>query len=195
VRTDSTGARLLALFLFASARAHADPPSNGAPLGDRPFGQRGSLTFGGGFGLGASQGFDSPYDTVVELGVNPAIDVFFAHRASFGMAIGLSYTAARVSTGSSLVSVSPRLGYALPIGARVFVWPRLSIDVASATDAGLEHRVLSTTLYAPMHAILLPHIALGVGPVVTAEILDRTGTGAHARTTTAGLRVEIVGWL
>ena len=58
-----------------------------------------------------------------------------------------------------------------------------------------HHRILSSTLYVPLDAFLVPHIAVGIGPALTQQILHRTDSGTEPLVTTVQLLVEIAGWL
>jgi hypothetical protein len=174
--------------LLAVAPARADDPPR--------FGDAGSLAFGGDLGIGGEQGLDHGYDTRVDLELDPALDVFVVRGLSLGIGSELSYSFARSSPSSSLVSVSPRVGYAVPLGRLYALWPRLSFDVAFAVDTvGVHHRILSSTLFVPVDALLLPHFVVGLGPAVTQQLLDTTPAGAVPITTTLQLLVELAGWL
>jgi hypothetical protein len=179
---------LLAAVVLASAPARAD---------DEPrFGDRGTLAFGGDLGIGGEQGLDHGYDTRIDLELDPELDVFVARRLSVGVGSVLSYSFARASSSSSLVAVSPRVGYAFPLGRLFALWPRLSFDIAFATDPeGAHHRILSSTLFVPVDAFLMPHFTVGIGPALTQQLEDRTSAGTVPVTTTAQLLVELAGWL
>jgi hypothetical protein len=76
------------------------------------------------------------------------------------------------------------------------LWPRLSFDIAFATDPeGAHHRILSSTLFVPVDAFLMPHFTVGIGPALTQQLEDRTSAGTVPVTTTAQLLVELAGWL
>lgn len=169
--------------------------------GDGPrFGNRGTFAFGGDLGLGGQQGLNEGYDTIVTLELDPAFDIFAVRRLSLGVGSVLSTTIDRTSPGSSFVAVSPRVGYAVPFGQRLVLWPRLSADFAfdwqSRSDGPtFHHRILSSSLYVPVDAFLVPHLAVGIGPSVTQQLLHRTDAGTEPLTTTVQLVVEIAGWL
>jgi hypothetical protein len=183
----SLPACLVAAVVLASATARGEEPR---------FGDRGTFAFGGDLGIGGEQGLDHGYDTRVDLELDPALDVFVAQRLSLGVGASLSTSFARSSPGSSLVSVSPRVGTALPMGRLFVLWPRLSFDFAYGTDAeSVHHRILSSTLFVPVDALLLPHFAVGIGPAVTQQVLHRTDAGNAPTTTAAQLLVELAGWL
>jgi hypothetical protein len=183
----SLPACLFAAILLTSAASRADEPR---------FGDRGTWAFGGDLGIGGEQGLDQGYDTRVDLELDPALDVFVAQRLSLGVGATLSSSFARLSGSSSLVAVSPRVGYALPMGRLFAFWPRLSVDLAYGTETGAGHqRILSTTLFAPIDAFVLPHLAVGIGPALTQQVVDRTDTGTAPATTTLQLLVELAGWL
>jgi hypothetical protein len=187
----SLAAAVVAAAVLVTAAARADGPR---------FGDRGTFAFGGDIGLGGQQGIAGGYDTIASLELDPAVDLFPARRLSLGVGSVLSTTIDRTSPGSSYVAVSPRVGYALPLGERLFLWPRLSADFASVWQAQsegptLHHRILSSTLYVPVDAFLVPHLALGIGPAVTQQALHRTDSGTEPLVTTVQLLVEIAGWL
>jgi len=187
----SLAAAVALAVVLVAAGARADGPR---------FGDRGTFAFGGDVGIGGQQGIAGGYDTIASLELDPAFDLFPARRVSLGVGSVLSTTIDRTSPGSSYVSVSPRLGYAAPLGERLFLWPRLSADFASLWQAESDgptfhHRILSSTLYVPLDAFLLPHLAVGIGPALTQQILHRTDSGTEPLVTTVQLLVEIAGWL
>ena len=188
----SLPACLVAALALASAPAHADEPAGH----EARFGDQGTVAFGGDLGIGGEQGLDHGYDTRVELELDPSIDVFVARRLSLGVGSVLAYSFARSSASASLVAVSPRVGYAVPLGRLFALWPRVSFDVVYATDAGsVHHRVLSSTLFVPVDAFVLPHFAVGIGPALTQQLANTTPTGTVPTTTTVQLLVELAGWL
>ena len=194
----STGASLLAALLLASLPARSDdaPDSHPAPQ----FGDRGIIAFGGDFGFGSYQALQPSYDSIFTVDFDPSIDFFVARRLSLGLSVAFSYTIATETPGTSDVTTSPRVGYALPLGRHFALWPRLAMGfefgTQGASPSGAFHdRILSTTLLAPVDAFLLPHVAIGVGPAVTQELLHRTDAGTAPVTTTFQLLVELTGWL
>ena len=130
--------------------------------------------------------------------LEPAFDTFLAPRLSLGVGAVVSATLARASPGSSLVGVSPRVGYLVPLGSIFALWPRVSIDFDYATQgqptAGFHDRILSSSLYVPALAFLLPRVALGAGPSITQQLLNRTDAGVEPSATTVQLVVEATGW-
>jgi hypothetical protein len=191
------------LLASAPARAEGDGKANevnevGLPAAH--FGDRGVTAFGGGLGLGGQQGLDQGYATALNFELDPALDVFVAHDLSLGAAATMAWRVAHGEPGWSNLAVSPRIGYAFVLGRVFAVWPRASVDFAYGvqqvtTGPALHSRVVSTSLYVPVDAFLLPHLALGVGPCVTQELLHRTDDGTGPRETSAQLVVEIAGWL
>jgi hypothetical protein len=192
-------ARALPASLLLAAALVAHPArADGGPRfadGGTRFGEPGTLAFGGDFGLGGEQGLDHGYATEVDLELDPALDVFVARRVSLGVGSTLSYSFARTSASSSLVSISPRVGYALPLGRLFVLWPRLSFDMAYADTGGEQHRILASTLFVPVDAFVLSHLAVGIGPGLTQQLRDSTSAGNVPVTTTVQLLVELAGWL
>jgi hypothetical protein len=180
---------LVAAVVLAGSAARADERA-------ARFGDRGTFVFGGNLGVGGEQGLDDGYDTRVELEVDPALDVFVARRLSLGVGSVLAYSFARASPSSSLVAASPRLGVAVPLGGVFALWPRVSVDFAFETDAAsVHHRIVSSTLFVPVDAFVLPHVAVGLGPALTQQLVHRVDGGTAPVTTTAQLLVELAGWL
>jgi hypothetical protein len=190
------GPTVLVTVVLAAAAARGDEGPRVAP--PSRFGDRGTFVLGMALGLGGQQGLDGANDTIVTAELEPAFDTFLAPRLSLGVGTVLSATVARASPGSSLFGVSPRLGYAAPLGSIFVLWPRVSIDFAYATQgqptAGFHDRILSSTLYVSVLAFLLPRVALGVGPSVTQQLLNRNDTGIEPDATTVQLLVEATGW-
>jgi hypothetical protein len=189
-------ARSLPAAVVAAVALVTSPARGEAPR----FGDRGTFAFGGDLGLGGQQGLNQGYDTIVTLELDPAFDIFAVRRLSLGVGSVLSTTIDRTSPGSSLVAVSPRVGYAVPFAGRLVLWPRVSADFAFDWQAQTEgptfhHRILSSTFYVPVDAFLVPHLAVGIGPSATRQILHRTDAGTEPLTTTVQLVVEIAGWL
>jgi hypothetical protein len=72
----------------------------------------------------------------------------------------------------------------------------VSLDIAYATDSeGAHHRILSSTLFVPIDAFLLPHFVVGIGPALTQQLVNRVDAGTVPATTTLQLLVELAGWL
>jgi hypothetical protein len=190
------GPAVLATVLLAAAAARGDEGAFAATT--RSFGHRGTFVLGMALGLGGRQGLDEAADTVVAAELDPGFDTFLAPRLSLGVGAVLSATVARTSPGSSLFAISPRLGYAFPLGSIFFLWPRGSIDFAYATQgtptAGFHDRILSSSLYLPVLAFLLPRVAVGAGPSVTHQLLDRSDAGVEPGATSVQLIAEATGW-
>ena len=185
----SLHAGLVAAVVLAGGPARAD--------GSAPhFADPGTFAFGGNLGIGGEQGLDHGFDTRVDLELDPALDVFVARRLSLGVGSTFSRSFARVGASSWEVAVSPRLGYAAALGGVYTLWPRLSLDLGYGVDDGAErHRIVSTTLFVPVDAFVLPHVAVGIGPAVTQQLVHGIDGGTAPRTTTAQLLVELAGWL
>jgi hypothetical protein len=191
----SIGALGVAALALASGSARADG-SAGAPS----FGDRGVLAFGGDLGFGSYQYLTPNYNSVATIDLDPSLDLFVAHRVSIGMSVAFSYSIATESPGESDVTVSPRVGYTFPLGSRFVLWPRLALGfeygTQGASPGGAFHdRIVSTTLLAPIDAFLIPHMAIGLGPSITQELLRRTDDGPASVQTTFQVVVELTGWL
>ena len=196
------------LSLAATARADPPAPSAGATAAvDAPpasqtsdagehFGARGTRVLGLDFDTGvANSGLAS---RPLGLGVRPTLDTFVFEGFSVGASMGFEYARA---LGNDVYTVGggPRVGYALRLGDRLAIWPKLfvSLDVGSVpldrqNSATLEDVRIGGHL--PITIALGTNVLLEVGPVYSTDLFRSVGGNETARVDLLGLRTGIIGW-
>lgn len=145
-------------------------------------------------------GADGSATTLV---LRPAIDWFLMDSLSIGGFVGVEYAKAPGGS-SSAVSIGPRVGYNLPIGARLSVWPKVGVAVARTSQTedgatlpnGLEvadeddsNTSFQLNLFVPVMFHPVQHFFLGLGPA-----LDQDLSG-DSKATTVAVRLTLGGWI
>jgi hypothetical protein len=145
-------------------------------------------------------GADGSATTLV---LRPAIDWFISDSLSLGGFVGVEYATAPGGS-SSAVSVGPRVGYNVPLAARVSLWPKAGVAIArtSQTDDGAtlpngvvlgdeddSNTSLQLNLFVPVMFHPVQHFFLGLGPA-----LDQDLTG-DSKATTVAVRLTLGGWI
>jgi hypothetical protein len=105
---------------------------------------------------------------------------------------------------SSAVSIGPRVGYNLPLAARMSVWPKAGVAIArtSQSDDGAtlpngvvlgedddSNTSFQLNLFVPVMFHPVQHFFLGLGPA-----LDQDLTG-DSKATTVAVRLTLGGWI
>jgi hypothetical protein len=176
--------------------------SSASPSGR--FGLKGQKAVSSDAGLSISNisvsGADGSATTLV---LRPAIDWFISDSLSIGGFVGVEYAKAPGGS-SSAVSVGPRVGYNLPVGARVSVWPKAGLAIArtNQSDEGAtlpngvvlgdeddSNTSLQLNLFVPVMFHPVQHFFLGLGPA-----LDQDLSG-DSKATTVAVRLTLGGWI
>jgi hypothetical protein len=144
-----------------------------------PFGEPGQLVIDQSFMLAASRtsyaadsglaGYQSNQVTLA-----PVVSWFAARRVSLRLGTSFLHSWASSEDGSwgsaTRVGVSPGIGYALPLGRQLSLWPRLSTEVGKTWyDAlGAANAVdMSTSALAPVLWHPAEHFFIGLGPGIS----------------------------
>jgi hypothetical protein len=145
-------------------------------------------------------GADGSATTLV---LRPAIDWFISDSVSLGGFVGVEYATAPGGSSSS-VSVGPRVGYNVPLAARVSLWPKAGVALArtNQTDDGAtlpngvvlgdeddSNTSLQLNLFVPVMFHPVQHFFLGLGPA-----LDQDLTG-DSKATALAVRLTLGGWI
>lgn len=168
------------------------------------FGLKGQKAVSSDAGLSISNisvsGADGSATTLV---LRPAIDWFISDSLSIGGFVGVEYAKAPGGS-SSAVSVGPRVGYNLPVAARVSVWPKAGLAIARTTqndegatlpngvvlgDEDDSNTSLQLNLFVPVMFHPVQHFFLGLGPA-----LDQDLSG-DSKATTVAVRLTLGGWI
>jgi hypothetical protein len=183
---------LPALLLLLSAAAPAHSHAHAEPATPFVFGNAGQIAISSEFqaavgyvNIGGSGQF--------QLALLPAADYFIAPHFSVGAQLGFELLTGSGSTNTVFWG-SPRVGYAIPLGTKVSVWPRLGVFLAHASASVSSGGSSSATGFGVQFSIpvlfhLSRHFFLGAGPYLSAQL-----TG-DVKQTTANVSFTVGGWL
>ncbi|MEO6419038.1 MAG: hypothetical protein ABIP39_06510 [Polyangiaceae bacterium] len=177
--------------------AQAETKSAGPRLQD--FADRTMMVIGANFGIGASQATGDLLNVSWGASIEPSIEVFVFRSVSLGTTLDLSYARSKDHGSATSYGVTPRIGYAFPIGKNAGFWPRLGLGIVrgitDVDNAPTQHqRVVLLKLFAPMYFLPVKNVLLGIGPLVTTQLANRVEGASHGLVTTIGFQTEIAGW-
>ncbi len=163
------------------------------------FGAKGQKAVSSDAGLSISTTSVSGVDgSTTNLILRPAVDWFFTDSISFGGFVGVEYTSAPGGS-STIMSLGPRIGYDLPLTARLSVWPKIGFSLAntSVDNDGIDgigdeeetNTSVQLNLFVPVMFHPVQHFFLGFGPA-----LDQDLSG-DSKATTIAARLTIGGWI
>ncbi len=169
-----------------------------AERGER-FGQSGQWVLGVGQALVIPSGTEAgwwqtsgPEGDAGNLVFAATMDRFVFDHVSLGFTLGLG-SGGRVQNGETFTGtvlvVGAQAGAAIPMGARVVLWPKLSV----LWNAGEVTTRTSYQAFLPL-AAELGHLLLGFGPTLESSELTTKGGGSLASETGVGLALLIAGW-
>jgi hypothetical protein len=100
------------------------------------------------------------------------IDAFVTQGLSVGGALGFFYLSDQDEDSTTGFLLAPRIGYALPVGPRVSIWPRAGVTYwhissnPSGTDTEASASAVAVTVEVPVTILLAPRVAFMIGPTV-----------------------------
>jgi hypothetical protein len=123
--------------------------------------------------------------------VEPAADYFFKQNLSLGGSLRLrAYFGDADATG---IGLSGRVGYNLPLGERISLWPKFGLglnfgdDVFTfGTEALFTDATLTLDAYAPLLFHVTSHFFVGMGPRLGIAIGDDVGISFSVNSTLGG---------
>jgi hypothetical protein len=148
--------------------------------------------------------------------LGPAADYFVVDNLSLGLELLFGYdsssppagttasgtgtaTASSPSTNGTLYGIAPRIGYNVPLGGSMSIWPKVFLEQAgySLGGAGAGYgNIQLVGAYVPFLYHPVPHFYVGLGPNVLTELGSHTnGVGATSKVTSYGLFASIGGWV
>jgi hypothetical protein len=145
----------------------------------------------------ADDGEDPDSSTTIILA--PGLDYFVTE----GLSIGGQAIFQRLSSGDLSVNgvgVAPRLGYFLPLGPRIGLWPtaalaylRTSVDLGELTDSvsGYELTAAATV---PLLFQPADHFFIGIGPTFSTELISKVEDEDADKSTRFGLASTVGGY-
>ena len=100
------------------------------------------------------------------------IDAFVTRGLSIGGALGFFYLSDQVRDSSTGFLLAPRIGYALPVGPSLAIWPRAGVSTwhvsnnPSGTGTDSSSSAVAVTIEVPVTILLAPRVAFTIGPTV-----------------------------
>jgi len=168
-----------------------------------PMGQAGQIAIQGDFLLqfavqstSAVEGEDP--DSVTTIQIAPAADFFVTQ----GLSLGGQVIFIHQSAGDSSITgfgAAPRLGYFLPLGPKVGLWPGLSLAyVHSSADIGDLGDASGYQVFLGARAPLIfqpaDHFFLGIGPVFQIDLISKVEDEDTDKDTVFGLQSTVGGY-
>jgi len=118
----------------------------------------------------------------------PSLDYFIQDHLSVGGLVGIDKDG-----GGSTIRFGARIGYDVPLGALVSMWPRGGIQVAhSSPNEGPGVTVTSLGIDVPFLFHFVPHFLLGVGPFIYVPLTNSAAMGS--KDPTYGLTALVGGY-
>jgi hypothetical protein len=139
----------------------------------------------------------------------PAADYFVIDNLSVGLEILFGYDSfsppnptgggtSPQSTNLTAYGFSPRVGYNVPIGSNLSIWPKVFFEHAGYSLGGGGAGYGNVQLlgaYVPLLFHPAPHFYLGFGPNILTELgASSNGNGATSKITSYGAFASIGGW-
>jgi hypothetical protein len=206
---------ILATLAFGSSLAAAQDPV--LPAGAEPttpaaakaetFGRKGQLAIIAGSQLAAQRHSYAEGTGGTTIGLTPAVDYFLIDHLSIGARAGVEFTTIDASPpyhpSSSFHTyfVSPRVGYELPLGSSVSIWPSAnvlySVGDSAPANPGQRNRGLGFGASLPVLVHLAPHFFVGAGPEagITWYRFDYGNADYSVRYASYGVTTLLGGWI
>jgi hypothetical protein len=174
----------------------SDTSAAGKSAPPTPFGAKGTRALGFVVDLGAAN--SGLASRPLGLGFRTTLDSFVVDRLSIGGQFGFEY--ADVDGSFYNVGGGGRVGYAIPLGDKLALWPMvvLTYDAgtvpvpgASGTSSLQDVRVGGQL---PLVMMLGGQVAFELGPIASTDVWRSVGGQGAAHVDLVGLRTGIVGW-
>jgi hypothetical protein len=139
----------------------------------------------------------------------PAADYFVIDNLSLGLEVLFGYdTVSPPSNPAPLpqpqsinvttYGIAPRIGYNIPIGNLLSIWPKVFFEHAGYSLGGGGQGYANIQFfgaYAPILYHLVPHFYIGIGPNVLFELGESTdGASGNSKITSYGVFASAGGW-
>jgi hypothetical protein len=136
--------------------------------------------------------------------IAPSVDYFVMPNLSIGALLGIEYgsldasgTAFPAGATVTQISVEGRVGYNIPLGEGVSIWPRLAIGYqhTSVSDNGMDATGYVIPLSVTVPVLWHPgdHFFIGAGPAFLTQLVSKTEGNDQPKTTDYGITALIGG--
>ncbi|MGD0525842.1 MAG: hypothetical protein ABSE49_11895 [Polyangiaceae bacterium] len=142
----------------------------------------------------------------VGISLAPAADYFVIDNLSLGLELLFGYgsysppSTPGVTTKSTNVTeygIAPRVGYNIPIGDTLSLWPKVFFEHAGFSLGGGGAGYGNIQLlgaYVPILYHPVPHFYVGLGPNILTELGASPSASAASKLTTYGIFASVGGW-
>lgn len=139
--------------------------------------------------------------------IAPAADYFVIDNLSIGLELLVGYSSysppsfgGMTPQGGNTMSygVAPRVGYNIPLGTNLSVWPKVFFEHAGYSNGGSASGYGNVQLlgaYVPVVDQVTRHFFVGLGPNIVTELgATSDGTSSNSKVTAYGLFATVGGW-
>jgi hypothetical protein len=208
---------IIAMGLAMSHAAFADPAPAAAPAAaisgpSTDMGQTGNIAIDADFKVALGWVSTSPpmgsSQSTTVIALDPSVDYFISPNLSIGGAVLLQHTNEEIPNSSNSVTatqigLAPRVGYVIPVGPQLSIWPRgglaythTTFSVTGSPDE--TQSVWALVASAPLLYHPVPHFFLGLGPAVRVDLSSSVSAGGTSmdsnKTTSLAIESLIGGW-
>jgi hypothetical protein len=146
-----------------------------------------------------SQSFMGQSSNTTMIILNPAVDVFVAPNLSLGgeVLVGLSSSGGNDSTA---IGIAPRIGYNIPFGSMVSLWPRILVryvhdtNSSSGAPSSTSNYTVSLLAFVPVLFQPAPHFFIGGGPYFSKDLTSKLEGMDWYKNTLFGVQSTIGGY-
>ncbi len=125
----------------------------------------------------------------------PSVDYLLTDHFTLGASIGLGSSRTDEGDKGVFFSVSPRVGYHLPLGSSVSLWPQIHVAYGFGAGAFANYTQWSVGGAAPIIVALAPHFFVGAGPDFTVMSTAINGSEGDLLFSSSGVTTLIGGWI
>jgi hypothetical protein len=187
------------LFTLSARASRAEAEQPVPPKAKEAFGEAGHVVIGGDFSFSFRRYQMTNDSSLTSWGVNPSLDYFVVDHLSIGSLVGITRSTWRWfgnETSQTMVSAAPRIGYEVPLGDAVSLWPTAGIgydrEVAEGPHPSDPNWALDGYVRASLIAHVAKHFFVGGGPAFSVNL-------AHSPAVLAGSGVSfnstLGGWI
>ena len=169
------------------------------------FGEKGTKVVHGDFRFQVAKIIEKSPDGESESGTSVGLTAlgsyFVADRVSVGARIGLAYESGEDVT-TTAVAFGGVVGYAMPIGERVYLWPIVGLtygwaDVEFGSISAMQKAVLVHG-FAPVYVEPSEHFLVGIGPAFDTQVTSTSSVDGESedgdKRTSFGVLGSLAGW-
>jgi hypothetical protein len=127
------------------------------------------------------------------------IDAFVTRGFSVGGALGFFYLSDQDEDSSTGFLLAPRIGFAVPVGSQVSIWPRVGVTYwhissnPSSSDTDTSSSAVAVTIEVPVTILVAPRVGFTIGPTVDIGVGGSTSASVGGASISADQRYTDIG--